>query len=123
MMGYRSRTSCRNFFRKLKILPLASQYIFLLMLFVVKNKDLFISVSEKYNSGKRESNNFYQPTANFSVCQKGVYCMGIKVFNNLPSYIKDISHNLRKFEVSLKHFLYTHFYSIDEYLQYKVIVR
>jgi hypothetical protein len=94
------------------------------MLFVVKNKDLFISDSEKHNSGTRQSNNFYQPTANFSVCQKGVYCMGIKVFNNLPSYIKDISYNLKKFEVSLKHFLYAqYFYSIDEYLQYKAIVR
>jgi hypothetical protein len=120
MMGYRSRTSCRN----LKILPLASQYIFLLMLFEVKSRDIFISVSEKHNSGTRQSSNFYQPTVNFSVCQKGEYCMGIKVFNNIPSYIKDISYNLRNFEVSLKHFLYSHYlYSIDKYLRYKAIVR
>jgi hypothetical protein len=119
MMGYRSR----NLFRKLKILPLASQYIFLLML-VDKNKDLFILVSKKHNSCTRQSNNFYESTANFSVYQKGVHCMGIKVFNNLPSHIKDISYNSRNFEVTLKHLLYAHyFYSIDEYLRCRAVVR
>jgi hypothetical protein len=54
MMGWRSRTSCRNLFSKLKMLPLASQYIFSLMLFVVKNKDLFISNSEKNITGTRQ---------------------------------------------------------------------
>jgi hypothetical protein len=59
MLGCRSRTSCRVLFRKLKILPLASQYIFTLMLFVVKNNDLFILNSDKYNSGTKQSNNLY----------------------------------------------------------------
>jgi len=40
MMGYKNRVSCRNLFRKLEILPFLSQYILLLMLFVVKNKNL-----------------------------------------------------------------------------------
>jgi hypothetical protein len=38
MMGCNNRVSCRNFFRGLGILPLISQYIFLLILFVVENK-------------------------------------------------------------------------------------
>jgi hypothetical protein len=36
----RSRDSCRELFMKLKILPLCPQYIFSLLLFVAKNKDL-----------------------------------------------------------------------------------
>jgi hypothetical protein len=48
--------------------------------------------------------------------------MGIKIFNNLPPYIKDISNNVRKFEISLKRFLHTHsFYSVEEYFQYNSI--
>ena len=42
MMGYRSRVSCRSLFKRLEILPLMLQYILSLMLFVVKNKHLFI---------------------------------------------------------------------------------
>jgi hypothetical protein len=48
MMGCNSRVSCRNLFRGLGILPLVSQYIFLLMLFVVENKNLFTLNSEIY---------------------------------------------------------------------------
>jgi hypothetical protein len=48
--------------------------------------------------------------------------MGNRVFNNLPPYIKDLSHNPRNFKAGIKHFLYTHyFYSIDEYFQFKAI--
>jgi len=39
--GYRSRDSCRDFFQNLKILPLQSQYVLSLLLFVVKNKNKF----------------------------------------------------------------------------------
>ena len=92
------------------------------MLFVVSNKNFFILNSEKHNTGTRQSNNFYLPTVNFTVYQKGLYCMGIRVFNNLPPHIQDISPNPKKSEACLKHFLYTHyFYSIDEYLQFKAI--
>jgi len=36
-----NKDSCRNLFTKLNILPLQSQYIFSLLMFVVKNKDIF----------------------------------------------------------------------------------
>jgi len=42
MVGCRSRASCRNLFRELEILPLASQYIYSLLLFVVNNINLFL---------------------------------------------------------------------------------
>ena len=92
------------------------------MLFVVKNKNLFILNSEKHTKSTRQSNNIYQAITNFTVYQRGVYYMGTKVFNNLPPYIKDISNNARKFVIWLKRFLHIHsFYSIEEYLQYKSI--
>jgi hypothetical protein len=52
----------------------------------------------------------------------GVQYMGIKIFNNLPPYIKDISNNVKKFKICLKRFLPIHsFYSLEEYFQHKSI--
>jgi hypothetical protein len=121
MTGCNNRPSCRNLFRKLEILPLASQHIFSLMFFVVINKSLFVLNSDKHNVSVRHANNLYQPSSNFTVHQKGVYCMGINVYNNLPRNIKDESYNPRKFKTYLLHFLHAHyFYSIEEYFQYKI---
>ena len=39
-MGARPKDSCREFFKTLKILPLASQYILSIALFMIPNKDL-----------------------------------------------------------------------------------
>jgi hypothetical protein len=46
MMGIRNRDSCRDYFRRLKILPLQSQYSLSLLLFVAENVDYFRLNSE-----------------------------------------------------------------------------
>jgi len=63
-----------------------------------------------------------------TICYSILYTKGeyitwaYKMFNNLPSYMKDISNNVRKFEICLKRFQHIHsFYSIEEYFQYKSI--
>jgi hypothetical protein len=48
MMGYENRVSCMNLFRRFEILTFASQYFLLLMLFVVKSKNLFTLNSENH---------------------------------------------------------------------------
>ena len=45
MMGSRSRDSCRKLFNSLKILPFPSLYIFFLLRFVIKNRELFATNS------------------------------------------------------------------------------
>ena len=120
MMGYRSRVSCRSLFKTLGILPLTLQYILSLMLFVVKNKHFFILNSESHANDTRHLNNLYYPSANVTVYQKGAHYMGIRIVNNLPPYIKEISNNIKKFENCLKTFLHIHsFYSLEEYFQHK----
>jgi len=48
--------------------------------------------------------------------------MGLKMFNNLPPYIKEISNNVKKFEICLKQFLHLHpFYFIEEHFQHKSV--
>jgi hypothetical protein len=82
----RNRDSCRELFKKLKILPLQLQYVLSHLLLVVKNQEQF-----KFNSeiNTRYNNNFRYPICNLAVSQKGTYYFGIKVFNNLPSSIKN----------------------------------
>ena len=122
MIGYKNRVSDRNLFRKLEILPFVSQYVLLLKVFVVKNKNLFTLNLENHTKSTRQFNNFYQPITNFTVYQKGVHYMGIRIFNNLPPYIKDISNNVRKFEIYLKQFQHIYYsYCIEECFQYKSV--
>jgi hypothetical protein len=64
----------------------------------------------------RQSTNLHLPQANLAIYQKRVYCLGIKVYNSLPSDIKNFSNNPKKFKTVLKTFLYTNcFHSLDEY--------
>jgi hypothetical protein len=121
MMGYRNRVSCRSLFKKLGILSLTSQFVLLLMLFVVKNKHFFILNIENHSKSTRQLNNLYHPITSLTVYQRGVHCMGIRIFNNLPPHIKAVSNNVKKFENCLKRFLYIHsFYSLEEYFHHNL---
>ena len=48
-MNARNRDPCHQLFKNLKILPLKSQYIFPLLLFVAKNRDSYELNSEIHN--------------------------------------------------------------------------
>ena len=72
-MGYKNWVSCMNLFRRLEILPFVSQYILLLMPFVVKNKNLFAFNSENHTKNTTQFNNFYHPITNFTVHQRAVH--------------------------------------------------
>jgi hypothetical protein len=92
MMGCRSRDSCRKLFPNLEILPLPSQYILSLLLFMIRNNQFQVN-SEIPQINTRQHANLYQPSVNATKYQKGVYCIGVKVFNMLSFYIKAESDN------------------------------
>jgi hypothetical protein len=104
MTGTNSRVSCRNLFKELGILPFASLYILSLMLFVVKNKHFFTFNSDNYTRSTRQVIILYYLAASLTLYQHGIHYMGVRIFNSLPSYIKDMSDNIKKFEHSLKQF-------------------
>ena len=47
---------------------------------------------------------FHQPSINLTKYQKGMYCLGVKVFNMLLFYIKMESDNPKKFKLILQTF-------------------
>jgi hypothetical protein len=67
MVGIRNRDSCREYFERLKILPLQSQYLLSLLLFVADNGDFFRSNSEIHNFNTKNKMNLHPPLSKFTV--------------------------------------------------------
>ena len=115
-----NKDSCCNLFKKLGILPLQSQYIFSLLMFVVKNKDHFKMNLDIHSFNTRFNYDLHAPIANWAVFQKGVWYSGIKVYNHLPLTLKQQSHDIPKFKAALKRFLFANFfYTLEEYYSWK----
>jgi len=111
----RSRDSCRHLFKILEILPL--QYILSVLLFMVKNKDLYTTNQEIHNITTRSNTNLHSPVCNLTVFQKGNYYSGVKLFSHLPIKTKSLSNEIKLFKPALKRFLNLYsFYSVEEYL-------
>ena len=120
MMGCRSSDSYRRLFFDLEILPLPSQYIVSLLLFMIRNNNQFLVISEVYHIHTRQHANFHQPSVNLTKYQKGVYYLGVKVFNKLPTYLKVESDNPKEFKFDLQKFLFDNsFHSLDEYFEHQ----
>jgi hypothetical protein len=118
--GISNRNSCRQVFTTLKILPLLSIYIYSLLCFVVDNMDQYYFISDIHNRDTRQAFklNLYLPTTHLSLYQKGSYYMGIKLFNILPSNLKQLYKEVKRFKLKLKEFLNCQaFYTLDEYFE------
>ena len=113
IMNVNNRESCCQFFKTLQILPLYSQYMKSIALFVVKNIDEFVSNSEFHSINTRYRSDLHIPTVHLT---KGVYHSGI--FNHLLQNIKNLSQDVKKFESALNKFLLAgSFYTLEEYFE------
>jgi hypothetical protein len=104
MTNSRSRDSCRDLFEVLNILPLQSQYIYSISVFVVMNKGLLKSNSDVHNIQRRNKFDLHMPLSKLTLFQKGVQYSGSMIFNHIPSGIKDLSNNVKSFKSALKIF-------------------
>jgi hypothetical protein len=66
LMGFGYRESCRRLFKELKILTLASQYIFFLLFFVVLNRGYFAPNIVYHNFNTRHKNDLHLPHVSLS---------------------------------------------------------
>jgi len=88
MVGVSSRTSCRQLFKELNILMLASLYILEVTCFIRKycpSLEQNFKV-HKYNTRRK----IHVKLHNIEVYKKSVINMGTTVYNNLPGFIKEI---------------------------------
>jgi hypothetical protein len=70
--------------------PIFSIYFFYLS--ICGEKHLFNTNNQIHSFHTRYKTNLHQPTANLTKYQKGVYYSGVKIFNNLPKEIKDLTN-------------------------------
>jgi hypothetical protein len=87
--------SNRDYLKKLKMLPLQSQYLLSTLLFVANNIHLFKSNSEVYINNTRHNFDLHLPSPRLTTYQKGTFYMGIRCFNNLPFEIKAFVNNAK----------------------------
>jgi hypothetical protein len=68
------------------------------------------------NLQTRQSNNLFLPTSSLALYQKGVFFTDIKLFNKLPSEIKETIQTQSLFKSSLTSYLFSHsFYELEEF--------
>jgi len=118
-VGIRNRDSCREYFKRLKILPLQSQYLLSFLLFVAENVDHFRLNSEIHDFNTKNKSNLHLPPSKLTVFQRGPYYSGIMTFNNLPTYVKNLLQTKKQFKRALKEYLHSNsFYSLNEFYNY-----
>jgi hypothetical protein len=102
IMKVGNRDSCHPLFKALNILPFYSQYIFSVCVFVVMNMDKFVTNSDIHGIHTRQWLDLHYPTCKLTKVQKGLSLNRIRIFNNLPHSIKNLSEGINKFKYSLK---------------------
>lgn len=111
-VGYREH--CRPLFKNLKIMPLPSLYVYVVILEIHKNKSKYPSHSDIHGHDTRFSSLLRPPRYRLTVSQKN--SLNISLYNILPDGIKILPYN--KFKATLKHFFLTNcFYETKEYIE------
>jgi hypothetical protein len=97
--------------------------MFSLLLFVIKNKDLYKSNFEIHSINTRHGKptDLHSLIFKLTKLQKGAFCFGIKIFNHLPSRTDDLSHEEKRLRLPLqKLLLMNSFYTLDQYFNCKL---
>jgi hypothetical protein len=78
MKGCAYTGSCREHFKNMKIFPLRSQYIYSLLLFVAKNKEVFDTNRDCYEINTRHNKDIHMSQVNLAKYGNGVIHMDIR---------------------------------------------
>lgn len=117
MTGIDRRTSCRQYFRELNILPLPSLYILEVLTFVKNNLHLFHSNAHFHEYPTRRRGDLCVARHRTALYERGPRYVGLKLYNMLPGEFKILSRV--GFRAVLKRELQREaFYSINEYTEY-----
>jgi hypothetical protein len=107
MVGVSLRTSCRQLFKEMSILTLASLYILEVTCFIRKYCQSLEINSHVHNYNTQRKMDFHVQSYKTDIYKNSVINMGTKVYNKLPGYIKEI-RNYKAREKELKSFLLLH---------------
>ena len=97
--------SCREWFKTLNLLPVPCLYIIEISYHIKSNKRVIRQHSVKHDYDMHHRLNFQPQFCRNNSFKNNVNNMGIKLYNNLPSYIKK-SENIKFFNKKFKLFLW-----------------
>jgi len=80
--------SCRQMYKEQQILTTYGEYIYSLLMFVVKSKEILSPNSDIHDKNTRYNLNLHFPSTNLKLVQRSVFYSGVKIFNHLPTSIK-----------------------------------
>lgn len=111
LAGVSNTTSCRELFKKFKILTLTSVFILELAVYIYNNKNSYCKNTDIHHCNTRNKNNFRIPFFRLDIGKSSPNCIGLKIFNVLPKEVKlckSVTHFKRKLKsILLEHSLYT----------------
>jgi hypothetical protein len=84
MLRLGPRSSCREGFKKLGILTVPCLHIYALMLFVVKNPNIYQTNNSVHNLKTRQQDKLHESSVRLSSIQKGAHYSSDTIFNQLP---------------------------------------
>lgn len=114
--GAASRASCRQYFRRYRLLTLPCMYIYFLCIYVKENYDKCVVNSDVHGYGTRNNGNLHIKKYKFKTLHhSNPNSIGPEIYNRLPHEIK-ITPKLTAFKSKLKAWLANEcFYSIKEF--------
>jgi hypothetical protein len=89
----------QKLFKELKILTFSSQYILSLLLFVVNNRDYFVSNGVYHNINTRQKNYLHLPQVSLAMYQMGVIVQASKSLTVFPRQLRTSPTNLKSLKL------------------------
>jgi hypothetical protein len=99
------RSPCKERFKRLGILTVPSLYIYSMMMFIVRNRNIYQMNSAGHQIYTRQFGNLHVSSVRLSLIQRGVFYSSIRIYNNLPQNIQVFIDNVKIFRHTLKIFL------------------
>lgn len=115
MLYMNNKQSCKSVFRELNILTLPSLYIFKCLVDVHKEIDVLYKEQHAHSYSTRFRNQLQYPIHRLTLVENTPYYMGLKLYNKLPDYIKELKIN--KFKIVVKKLLIDkEYYNVNDFL-------
>ena len=112
------RSSCRELFKLLNILPVPCVYIMETVCYIKRNNKGLKQNSAIHDYKTRYRLDFQTQYCRTNMLKKSVNNLGTKLYNRLPNHLKKLE-DLKPFKKQVKAFLLQQsFYSVEEYLSY-----
>jgi Reverse transcriptase (RNA-dependent DNA polymerase) len=115
------KDSCRPLFKEFNILPLPCLFIYRSILFIIDSSGTTISRNrDTHKYGTRNKTDFRTELHKLSIYARGPQYTSCKLYNALPSRLKEVAGKPAMFKGMLRSFLIEHcFYSVAEFYSYK----